>query len=86
MLGLNHDGLAGLHGWVARTVSTDMVLDAFEQSLSDRPLGSVLKLVHHRDGGVQHLSIRYTVRRAEPGIDRGSAAAETRMTLRSPSP
>ena len=57
-------------GWrVTQTLRTDLVLDALEQALYDRPQGSAPGLVHHRDRGVQYLSIRYTERLAEAGIE-----------------
>ena len=45
------------------------MLDALEQALYDRPLGSAPALVHHSDRGVQYVSIRYTERLAEAGIE-----------------
>ncbi len=57
-------------GWrVTQTLLTDLVLDALEQALYDRPLSSAPDLVHHSDRGVQYLSIRYTERLAEAGIE-----------------
>ena len=57
-------------GWrVTQTLRTDLVLDALEQALYDRPLGSAPALVHHSDRGVQYLSIRYTEGLAEAGIE-----------------
>ena len=57
-------------GWrVTQTLRTDLVLDALEQALYDRPLDSAPSLVHHSDRGVQYLSIRYTERLAEAGIE-----------------
>lgn len=57
-------------GWrVTQTLRTDLVLDALEQALYDRPLDSAQGLVHHSDRGVQYLSIRYTERLAEAGIE-----------------
>ena len=57
-------------GWrVTQTLRTDLVLDALEQALYDRPLGAAPQLVHHRDRGVQYVSIRYTERLAEAGIE-----------------
>ena len=57
-------------GWrVTQTLRTDLVLDALEQALYDRPLGSAPALVHHSDRGVQYVSIRYTERLAEAGIE-----------------
>jgi putative transposase len=53
-------------GWrVAASMKTDLVLDALEQALFSR---SVEELIHHSDHGVQYLSIRYTERLAENGI------------------
>jgi transposase InsO family protein len=55
-------------GWrVARSMSTDLVLDALEQALWSRstPAG----LVHHSDRGSQYLSIRYSERLAEVGVE-----------------
>jgi len=48
-------------GWrVARTMRTDLVLDALEQALWSRT--DTEGLVHHSDRGCQYLSIRYTER------------------------
>lgn len=55
-------------GWRASTsMRTDLVLDALEQALWARPRAT--GLIHHSDRGVQYLSIRYTERLAEAGID-----------------
>ncbi|MFC0585754.1 IS3 family transposase, partial [Ralstonia solanacearum] len=57
-------------GWrVSRTMRTDFVLDALEQALYDRQPASSDALVHHSDRGSQYLSIRYTERLAEAGIE-----------------
>ena len=57
-------------GWrVTQTLRTDLVLDALEQALYDRPLDAAPQLVHHSDRGVQYVSIRYTERLAEAGIE-----------------
>uniref|UniRef100_A0A0S4VC73 Transposase n=7 Tax=Ralstonia solanacearum species complex TaxID=3116862 RepID=A0A0S4VC73_RALSL len=48
---------------------TDFVLDALEQALYDRQPASSDTLVHHSDRGSQYLSIRYTERLAEAGIE-----------------
>jgi transposase InsO family protein len=57
-------------GWRASTsLRTDLVLDALEQALYDRPDIDQEQLVHHSDRGVQYLSIRYTERLAEAGIE-----------------
>lgn len=55
-------------GWrVSHTMSTDFVLDALEQALYDRRPAS--SLIHHSDRGSQYVSIRYTERLAEAGIE-----------------
>ena len=55
-------------GWrVSNSLRSDLALDALEQALHARPdLGN---LVHHSDRGVQYVSIRYTERLAEVGIE-----------------
>jgi len=56
-------------GWrVSSSLRSDLALDALEQALHARPRGDAL--VHHSDRGVQYLSIRYTERLAEAGIER----------------
>jgi transposase InsO family protein len=55
-------------GWrVSSSLRTDLALDALEQALWARPTAS--DLIHHSDRGVQYLSIRYTERLAEAGIE-----------------
>jgi transposase InsO family protein len=55
-------------GWRASSsLRTDLALDALEQALHSRP--ETEQLVHHSDRGVQYLSIRYTERLAEAGIE-----------------
>ena len=55
-------------GWrVSRSLRSDLALDALEQALHYRPRTD--ELVHHSDRGVQYLSIRYTERLAEAGIE-----------------
>ena len=55
-------------GWrVSRSLRSDLALDALEQALYARP--DTDGLVHHSDRGVQYLSIRYTERLAEAGIE-----------------
>ncbi len=57
-------------GWrVSRSLRSDLALDALEQALHSRPTRSDA-LVHHSDRGVQYLSIRYTERLAEAGLER----------------
>jgi transposase InsO family protein len=57
-------------GWrVSRTAHTAFVLDALEQALhARRPVGGS-GLVHHSDRGVQYVSIKYSERLAEAGIE-----------------
>ena len=56
-------------GWrVSSSLRTDLALDALEQALHARPRND--KLVHHSDRGTQYVSIRYTERLAEAGIER----------------
>ncbi len=57
-------------GWrVSRSAQTGFVLDALEQALHDRRPTQRGGLVHHSDRGVQYVSIRYTERLAEAGIE-----------------
>jgi transposase InsO family protein len=57
-------------GWrVARSMQTSFVLDALEQALAARRPFSGSGLVHHSDRGSQYVSIRYTERLAEAGIE-----------------
>lgn len=72
-------------GWrVSNSLGTDLALEALEQALWARQLTD--PLVHHSDRGVQYVSIRYTERLAEAGIEPslgsvgdsyGNALAET---------
>ena len=55
-------------GWrVSRSLKTELVLDALEQALWSRT--NIEGLVHHSDRGSQYLSIRYSDRLVEAGID-----------------
>ena len=55
-------------GWrVASSPGTDLVLDALEQALWART--GTEGLIHHSDRGCQYLSIRYTERLAEAGME-----------------
>jgi len=57
-------------GWrVSRSMHTDFVLDALEQALYARQPSSENGLIHHSDRGSQYVSIRYTERLAEAGIE-----------------
>ena len=54
-------------GWrVARSMHTDLVLDALEQALWAR--SGARGVIHHSDRGCQYLSIRYTERLKEAGV------------------
>jgi len=55
-------------GWrVTRSLHTELMLDALEQALHARRAGQ--GLIHHSDRGSQYLSICYTERLAEAGIE-----------------
>ena len=55
-------------GWrVSNSLRTDLALDALEQAIYARD--DTDGLIHHSDRGSQYLSIRYTERLAEAGID-----------------
>jgi len=55
-------------GWrVSRSMKTGLVLDALEQAIWARKDREAL--IHHSDRGSQYLSIRYTERLAEAGIN-----------------
>jgi putative transposase len=57
-------------GWrVSSTMRTDFVLDALEQALYERRPGDDGGLIHHSDRGSQYVSIRYTERLGEAGIE-----------------
>jgi len=57
-------------GWrVSTSMTTDFVLDALEQALYARQPGSESGLIHHSDRGAQYLSIRYSERLAEAGVE-----------------
>ncbi len=55
-------------GWrVSRSLRTDLVLDALEQALWSRRERD--GLIHHSDRGSQYLSVRYTDRLTQAGIE-----------------
>ena len=57
-------------GWrVSSSMHTDFVLDALEQALFDRQPERHASLIHHSDRGSQYVSIRYSERLAEAGIE-----------------
>ena len=59
-----------LVGWsVSASLRTDVVLDALEQAIYDRCGADVTDLVHHSDRGTQYLSMRYTDRLTDAGIE-----------------
>jgi putative transposase len=54
---------------VSASLRTDFVLDALEQAIYDRCGAGVEGLVHHSDRGTQYLSMRYTDRLTDAGIE-----------------
>ena len=57
-------------GWrVSSSMRTDFVLDALEQALYARQPERDDALIHHSDRGSQYVSIRYSERLAEAGIE-----------------
>ena len=57
-------------GWrQSSSMRTDFVLDALEQALYDRQPEGGGGLIHHSDRGSQYVSIRYSERLSEAGIE-----------------
>ena len=57
-------------GWrVSSSMHTEFVLDALEQALCARQPERDGELIHHSDRGSQYVSIRYSERLAEAGIE-----------------
>jgi hypothetical protein len=57
-------------GWrVSRTAHASFVLDALEQALHDRRPAHRGGLVHHSDRGSQYVSIKYTERLVQAGVE-----------------
>jgi putative transposase len=57
-------------GWrVSTSMTTGFVLDALNQAICQRCPAEGSGLIHHSDRGSQYLSIRYTERLADAGID-----------------
>lgn len=57
-------------GWrVSTSMATQFVLDALEQAIWQRKTPDNKELIHHSDRGSQYLSIKYTERLIEVGID-----------------
>ena len=54
---------------MSRTAHASFVLDALEQAIHARKPAKGSGLVHHSVRGVQYLSIKYSGRLAEAGID-----------------
>ena len=72
-------------GWrVSRTAHASFVLDALEQALHDRRPIHRGGLVHHSDRGSQYVSIRYTERLAEAGIEPSVGSVGDSTTTPSP--
>ena len=57
-------------GWKASSsMTTDFVLDALEQALHARQRVEDQGLIHHSDRGAQYVSLRYSERLAEAGVE-----------------
>lgn len=57
-------------GWkVSTSMTTAFVLDALNQAICQRSPNKADELIHHSDRGSQYLSIKYTERLADAGID-----------------
>ena len=57
-------------GWrISTSAHAGFVLDALEQAVHERRLTKGMGLVQHSDRGCQYLSLRYTERLAEAGIE-----------------
>src|SRR5690606_11229860 len=57
-------------GWrVSNSLKTGLALDALEQALWERDEADRERLIHHSDRGSQYLSIRYTERLVEAGLE-----------------
>ena len=57
-------------GWrVSSSLQTDFVLDALEQAIYQRCGDATTDLIHHSDRGSQYLSMRYTERLVDAGIN-----------------
>ncbi len=57
-------------GWrVSRSMRTDFVLDALEQALCERQPERDRSLIHHSDRGAPYVSLRYSERLDEAGIE-----------------
>ena len=69
-------------GWrVSSSMRTDFVLDALEQALYDRQPAHSDALIHHSDKGSQYVSILYTERLAQAGIEPSVGSRGTATTM-----
>ena len=50
-------------------MTTALVLDALNQAISQRLSSKTQGLIHHSDRGAQYLSLKYTERLAQAGMD-----------------
>ena len=65
-----HDHASRIVGWrTSRTAHASVVLDALEQARHDRRPIRRSGLIHHSDRGSQYVSIKYTARPAQAGIE-----------------
>ena len=69
-------------GRAATSLRSDLALDALEQALYDRETDGAL--VHRSDRGGQYLSLRYTARLAEAGIEPSAEAGAVPTPTRWP--
>lgn len=68
-------------GWRAsQTAHAGFVLEALEQAVHDRRPVTGAGLVYHSDRGSPYLSIKYTERLGEAGIEPSGAASATAAT------
>jgi putative transposase len=73
-------------GWrVSRSMQTDFVLDAPEQALYERQPAAHAS-THHSDRGSQYVSIRYTERLDQAGIQPSVGSKAIAMTTPWPQP
>ena len=69
-------------GWrVSRSARADFVLDALEQARHERRPSTGSGLVCHTDRGSQYVSLRYTERLAEAGIEPSVGSLGTAMIM-----
>jgi transposase InsO family protein len=70
-------------GWrVSSSMRTDFVLDALEQALYARQPERDDALIHHSDRGSQYVSIRYSERLAEAGVEPSVGSKGDRLRQR----